>query len=95
MILRCPKCNSENLLIIPKGSQTGLYCSECGAWIKWLGKNEKTVYEAKNVEEINPVKTVSKYIMYNIKLIVDNDSLSDKEKIEKIRKILYNSIYTD
>ena len=22
------------------GNNTGLYCGDCGAWIKWLNKNE-------------------------------------------------------
>ena len=39
----CKKCgsisfeekNSKN------GTHRGLYCLDCGSWIKWLGKNEK------------------------------------------------------
>ena len=23
-----------------KGNNTGLYCSDCGVWIKWLSKEE-------------------------------------------------------
>ena len=27
------------------GIQTGLYCSGCGRWIKWLGKEEVKLFE--------------------------------------------------
>ena len=32
------------------GIQTGLYCSGCGRWIKWLGKEEVRLFE-KYLEE--------------------------------------------
>ena len=28
-----------------KGNNTGLYCDDCGAWIKWLGKEELRAFE--------------------------------------------------
>ena len=30
---------------INNGIQTGLYCSGCGRWIKWLGKEELRLFE--------------------------------------------------
>lgn len=36
----CRKCGSTSLYTENKGNNTGLYCSDCGAWIKWLGKDE-------------------------------------------------------
>lgn len=45
----CKKCGSLDLHMEVKGSNTGLYCSDCGAWIKWLGKDEIRAFEnAKN-----------------------------------------------
>jgi len=35
---------------INNGIQTGLYCSGCGRWIKWLGKEELRLFE-KYLEE--------------------------------------------
>lgn len=40
MIYTCSKCNSNNFHTEQKGSQTGLYCSNCGKWVKWLGQDE-------------------------------------------------------
>lgn len=36
----CKKCGSIALHTEVKGNNTGLYCDDCGAWIKWLGKDE-------------------------------------------------------
>jgi hypothetical protein len=36
----CPKCGSVDVFTEPKGSQMGLYCGDCGRWIKWVPKDE-------------------------------------------------------
>ena len=41
----CKKCGSISLHTETKGSATGLYCNDCGAWVKWLGKDEKRAFE--------------------------------------------------
>lgn len=41
----CKKCGSIDLYTENKGSSIGLYCSDCGAWIKWLGKDELRAFE--------------------------------------------------
>lgn len=41
----CKKCGSIELHTEVKGSNIGLYCSDCGAWIKWLGKDEQRALE--------------------------------------------------
>ena len=43
--MECRKCKSKNLVLIKKGSQVGLYCKDCFAWQKWVGKKELTVTE--------------------------------------------------
>ena len=45
---RCTKCSSENLFIKKSGDSTGLYCEECGAFLKWLNKNEVRAFEHKS-----------------------------------------------
>ena len=44
----CKKCGSIDLHTEVKGSNTGLYCNECGAWVKWLGKDELRAFEYAN-----------------------------------------------
>lgn len=41
MEYKCSKCNNSKLFFTEKKNiHKGLYCAECGAFIKWLGKNE-------------------------------------------------------
>lgn len=37
---RCRKCNGSTFFIKPHNNNTGLYCGDCGAWQKWLNKDE-------------------------------------------------------
>lgn len=41
----CKKCGSTSLHTETKGNNTGLYCDDCGAWIKWLSKDELRAFE--------------------------------------------------
>lgn len=41
----CKKCGSVALHIETKGNNIGLYCDDCGAWVKWLGKDELRAFE--------------------------------------------------
>lgn len=41
----CKKCGSVDLFTKEKGGNTGLYCSDCGSWIKWLGKDELRAFQ--------------------------------------------------
>ena len=34
------KCGGTHFFMENKGNQTGLYCSSCGKWQKWLKKDE-------------------------------------------------------
>lgn len=40
-IFSCPKCGSSRSVLYRKSpTMVGLYCNDCGAWVKWVGKNE-------------------------------------------------------
>ena len=41
----CKKCGSISLHTEVKGNNTGLYCDDCGAWLKWVGKDELRAFE--------------------------------------------------
>lgn len=51
----CTKCGSIALHTEVKGNNTGLYCDDCGAWIKWLGKDELRAFENSKKEETKDV----------------------------------------
>lgn len=60
----CKKCGSLDLHTEVKGSNTGLYCSDCGAYQKWLSKDELRALEhAKSVEKV--VKKINKETYHN------------------------------
>ena len=38
-------CGSTEFFTAPQGNNIGLYCSMCGKWKKWLGKDEAFLFE--------------------------------------------------
>lgn len=44
----CKKCGSTSLHTEVKCNNTGLYCDDCGAFQKWLGKDELRAFEHAN-----------------------------------------------
>ena len=63
----CKKCGSVSLHTEIKGNNTGLYCDDCGAWVKWIGKDEFRAFEysqktENNISKIkNSLKTYRTY----------------------------------
>ena len=51
MEFKCNRCGSKNYMIEKHGNSTGLYCSDCGKWHKWLNKTEVRVYSQKYKEK--------------------------------------------
>lgn len=41
----CKKCGGISLHTEVKGNNTGLYCDDCGAFQKWLGKDELRAFK--------------------------------------------------
>lgn len=64
-MFECSRCKSKEIFIRMSGNNTGLYCSKCGKWIKWLSKNEKRLAE-KQIEDAatNQLNTDEK-VFYN------------------------------
>lgn len=52
MIESCKNCSSEDLFveIQGNGSRRGLYCGNCGKWLKWITKQELQVYKFKGIK---------------------------------------------
>lgn len=42
---KCTKCGSKDLFLRKSGCNTALYCGDCGAWLKWVGKKERPLVE--------------------------------------------------
>lgn len=52
----CPHCGSTDVFLKEKGAQTGLYCGDCGKWIKWVSKSEKVLVERWIEENKEPIE---------------------------------------
>lgn len=58
----CKKCGSMDLFIKQNSGQTGLYCGDCGGWIKWVGKSELPIVEKFIEEQKEDINNVQKEI---------------------------------
>ena len=98
MDFKCKKCGSKKYMIRKNCSQTGLYCSDCGKWYKWLNKNEVRVYsESNTTEESKENANDLKRIIDQLKEFTDYlDKVIDRELMKEplsegdsIRKCAY------
>ena len=67
------KCGSKRIFTRDNGTQTGIYCKECGKWIKWIGKKEIPFVEEYIKEQnkndnsnTNKIDEVKEFIMDNL-----------------------------
>ncbi|MBE5968334.1 MAG: hypothetical protein E7255_15505 [Lachnospiraceae bacterium] len=57
----CKKCHSNEFFIKENGNQNGLYCADCGAWQKWLGRDEYSAY----TNMVKPITNLEKLSQIN------------------------------
>lgn len=69
----CKKCGSISLHTEVKGNNTGLYCDDCGAWVKWLGKDELRAFEHSKKNQI---------------LVQMRDTAPDKSIIQRLNEFV-------
>lgn len=81
----CEKCGSKEVYIKKVNSSTGLYCSDCGKWIKWLPKNEIDLAE-RYIEEYNKQHKNSVDVNINADVETFLNSLKLYSKLLKISK---------
>ena len=75
----CKKCGSIDVFIKAKNeNQTGLYCKDCGQWIKWIGKNEKNLIEHQIADKKPSMKEVVAELKENDKNAPTIDYLRGK-----------------
>lgn len=57
---RVCSCGSENFFMEKKGTQTGMYCSVCGKWQKWMTKSEIRTLQQENSKKNSDKDIVKK-----------------------------------
>ena len=83
----CKKCGSISLHTEAKGNNTGLYCDDCGVWIKWLGKDEIRAFEHSMREATkNERESVSEYIKSISK--PTSVSFSEQSFVDRLQRFL-------
>ena len=96
MDFKCNRYGSKNYTIRKICSQTGLYCSDCGKWHKWLNKDEVRVY-SERIQKSEKNTDDSKRIIDQLKEFTDYlDKVIDRELMKEplsegdsIRKCAY------
>lgn len=98
MDFKCKRCGCTEYILNTKGNNTGLYCSDCGKWHKWLNKDEIRVYsELNRTEESKENANNLKRIIDQLKEFTDYlDKVIDRELMKEplsegdsIRKCAY------
>lgn len=83
----CKKCGSISLHAEVKGNNTGLYCDDCGVWIKWIGKDELRAFEHSMREATkNERESVSEYIKSISK--PTGVSFSEQSIVDRLQRFL-------
>lgn len=91
MDFNCKRCGCTEYILNTKGNNTGLYCSDCGKWHKWLNKDEVRVYSKKNKQEntddtkhiIDQLKEFTDYLDKVIDRELMKEPLSEGDSIRK------------
>lgn len=79
--IKCKKCGNDSYFTQVKSNNMGAYCSKCGAWIKWLSKEER------NLEEL----TVSKISSIRRTTEIEKELVNDHvQNISKLTSVKFN-----
>lgn len=85
----CKKCRSTSLHTEVKGNNTGLYCDDCGAWQRWLGKDELRAFEYSMREATKEEKdSVNRYV----ESISKSTGVNFYDKEDDVAKIIYDNL---
>lgn len=71
-----------------KGNNTGLYCDDCGAWIKWLGKDELRAFEYSMREATKEEKEAIDKYLESISKPTGYNIYEDSTIIEKLNRFI-------
>ena len=50
MNVNCRKCGGIGFYLQQSGMQVGMYCDNCGAWLKWVGKKDLDLYRRRGLK---------------------------------------------
>lgn len=89
----CKKCGSISLHTEVKGNNTGLYCDDCGAWIKWLSKDELRAFEHSKTTQTTSSKITNDGIYMELFAVKDGVRYNAKiVDMKDVTNVLTNSL---
>ena len=98
MNYECNRCGSIDFFTESRGCNIGLYCSMCGKWKKWLGKDEaflfehnKTVKKQKQLEK-RIIKVTATYTLDDKNIILP---ITPKETVKQIVEVDMESYFNE
>lgn len=90
---QCTKCSGTKFFTKKSGNAIGLYCKECGKWIKWLNKKELMLFEQ---EQLKNQQSEKKYTREEVAEAIellkgyDNHNLFFHEAVDRILNMFKN-----
>lgn len=84
----CRKCGSHSLFTEQHGNNTGLYCSDCGAWQTWLGKmnlEHFNVHKGEKMLIIHILQTIKKPIQYKQSIVFTAKKHKNVRQLKRCR----------
>ena len=89
----CKKCGSISLHTEVKGNNTGLYCDDCGALIKWLSKDELRAFEHSKITQQTSSKITNDGIYMELFAVKDGVRYNAKiVDMKDVTNVLTNSL---
>ena len=87
----CKKCGSLDLFTEVKGTNTGLYCSDCGSWLKWVNKDELRAFNHVKPQTDDKLSKVRAELLEERKLAYEifDELFEKRNKTELENKVLY------
>jgi uncharacterized Zn finger protein len=87
----CKRCGSEHVFLKSAGSNVGIYCADCGKWIKWATKDEVRVIEHRQMKYAiggmtGEQKMIEKY--KEIEEIVNSQDYYTLGSLDKIAEVV-------
>jgi DNA-directed RNA polymerase subunit RPC12/RpoP len=89
--MKCNRCGSEHVFLESARSNVGIYCADCGKWIKWATKDEVRVIEHRQMKYTiggmtSEQKMIEKY--KEIEKIVNSPDYYTLGTLDKIAEVV-------
>jgi uncharacterized Zn finger protein len=91
--MKCKRCGSEHVFLKSAGSNVGIYCADCGKWVKWATKDEVRVIEHRQMKyAIGGIMTSKQKMMIKkykeIEEIVNSPDYYTLGSLDKIAEVI-------